>query len=139
MSKRPERVRPDRVAEQIRMDAADILQNDIKDPRVGLVTVTRVRLTGDLKNAKLYVSVLGDEKERARVMKALDGATGYVRRRLAERLRLRAAPEIQFVYDPSVEYGIRLEKLLRKTGDAIESGPGEVDEVGDATDDTSDD
>lgn len=124
MARRPERVRPDRVAEQIRMDAADILQNDIKDPRVRLVTVTRVQLTRDLSSAKLYVSVLGDENERSRVMKALEGATRYVRRRLAERLRLRSAPEIRFVYDPSVEYGIRLEKLLQETGD-IEDVPGE--------------
>lgn len=120
MARRPERVRPDRVAEQIRMDAADILQNDIKDPRVRLVTVTRVQLTRDLASAKLYVSVLGDERDRDRVMKALEGATGYVRRRLAERLRLRTAPEIRFVYDPSVEYGIRLEKLLEETGDVGE-------------------
>jgi len=120
MARRPERVRPDRVAEQIRMDAADILQNDIRDPRVRLVTVTRVQLTRDLASAKLYVSVLGDERDRDRVMKALEGATGYVRRRLAERLRLRTAPEIRFVYDPSVEYGIRLEKLLEETGDVGE-------------------
>jgi ribosome-binding factor A len=135
MPRRPERVRPDRVAEQIRMDAADILQNDVKDPRVRLVTVTRVQLTRDLASAKLYVSVLGDESERVRVMKALEGATGYVRRRLAERLRLRTAPEIRFVYDPSVEYGIRLEKLLEETGDV---GEADEDAAGDGEEEPTD-
>jgi ribosome-binding factor A len=111
---RGERVRPERLAEQIRMDTAEIL-TQLKDPRLPLVTCTRVTVTSDLKHAKLYVSVLGDEKERGRAMKILEGATGYVRRRLSERLGLRAAPEVAFLFDPSVEYGIRLEELLHAT------------------------
>ncbi len=110
---RGERVRPERLAEQIRMDAALILQSQLKDPRLPLVTCTRVSVTNDLKSAKLYVSVLGDEAQKARTMKVLEGATGYVRRLLAERLGLRSAPEIRFVFDPSIEYGIRLEELLQ--------------------------
>lgn len=108
-------VRPERVAEQLRMDTCEILQNDVKDPRVRLVTCTRVHLTKDLRYAKLYVSVLGDEKEREAAMRALERATGFVRRRLSEKLRLRASPEIHFVYDPSVEYSIRLERLIEET------------------------
>jgi ribosome-binding factor A len=96
------------------MDAASILQSELKDPRLPLVTCTRVTVTNDLKSAKLYVSVLGDEAQKKRAMKVLEGATGYVRRLLAERLGLRTAPEIRFVYDPSVEYGIRLEELLQE-------------------------
>ena len=116
MSKRrPQRVRPERVAEQIRADVAEILQRDLNDPRLGLVTCTRVRVSSDLRTAKLYVSVLGDEHEREVTLKALDTATGFVRRRLSARLGLRAAPEIRFVFDPSVEYGIRLEELIEKT------------------------
>ena len=95
------------------MDAASILQSEIKDPRLPLVTCTRVTVTNDLKSAKLYVSVLGDEAQQKRAMKVLEGATGYVRRLLAQRLGLRSAPEIRFVFDPSVEYGIRLEELLQ--------------------------
>ncbi len=95
------------------MDAALILQSQLKDPRLPLVTCTRVSVTNDLKSAKLYVSVLGDEAQKARTMKVLEGATGYVRRLLAERLGLRSAPEIRFVFDPSIEYGIRLEELLQ--------------------------
>ncbi len=95
------------------MDAASILQSEIKDPRLPLVTCTRVTVTNDLKSAKLYVSVLGDEAEKKRAMKVLEGATGYVRHLLAQRLGLRSAPEIRFVFDPSIEYGIRLEELLQ--------------------------
>ena len=116
MSKRrPQRVRPERVAEQIRADVAEILQSDLSDPRLGLVTCTRVLVSSDLRNAKLYVSVLGDEDEREVTLKALGKATGFVRRRLSARLGLRAVPEIRFVFDPSVEYGIRLEELIEKT------------------------
>ncbi len=112
---RGERIRPGRVAEQLRMDVADILQNDLKDPRLGLVTCTRVDLTNDLRHAKVYVSVLGEEKEKDSSMQALESATGYVRRQLARRLGLRVSPEIVFVFDPSVEYSIRLEGLIEDT------------------------
>jgi ribosome-binding factor A len=95
------------------MDVADILQNDLKDPRLGMVTCTRVDLTNDLRHAKVYVSVLGDDKDDS--MRALTSASGYVRRKLAGRLGLRVAPEIVFVFDPSVEYSIRLEGLIEET------------------------
>ena len=114
-NRRPQRVRPERVAEQIRADVAEILQSDLNDPRLGLVTCTRVNVSSDLRSARLYVSVLGDDDEREAAMKALDSATGFVRRRLSARLALRAAPDIRFVFDPSVEYGIRLEELIEKT------------------------
>jgi ribosome-binding factor A len=115
---RGERVRPERLAEQIRMDVAEILQSRLKDPRLPLITCTRVTVTNDLKHARLYVSVFGDDETRDRAMEVLEGATGYVRRQLAHRLALRTAPEIRFVFDPSVEYGIRLEKLLRENQDS---------------------
>ena len=109
------RIRPERVAEQLRMDVADILQHELKDPRLGLVTCTRVDLTGDLRHAKLYVSVLGEESAKKSSMEALESATGYVRRQLSKRLGLRVSPEIVFVFDPSVEYSIRLEGLIEET------------------------
>lgn len=104
------------------MDAAEILQSHLKDPRLPLVTCTRVSVTNDLKSAKLYVSVLGSEQERERAMKVLEGATGYVRRLLADRLGLRSAPDIRFVFDPSIEYGIRLEELLQQEKERESSG-----------------
>ena len=108
------RIRPERVAEQIRMEIAVILQRDVKDPRVGLATCTRVQVSGDLKVAKIYVSVLGAAEEQERTMAALDGASGFVRRLLGQRLGLRVSPEVRFTFDPSVEYGIRLEKLIEE-------------------------
>jgi len=108
------RVRPERVAEQIRVEIAGILQRDLKDPRVGLATCTRVQLSRDLKVAKIYVSVLGSSEEQKRTMAALEGASGFVRRLLGQRLGLRASPEVRFLFDPSVEYGIRLERLIQE-------------------------
>jgi ribosome-binding factor A len=119
-------VRPERLAEQIRVDTALILQSHLKDPRLPLVTCTRVSVTNDLKHAKLYVSVLGSETERKRAMQVLEGATGYVRRLLSERLGLRTSPEIRFLFDPSIEYGIRLEQLLDDV--RAPSEPEETDE-----------
>ena len=112
------------------MDTAEIL-TQLKDPRLPLVTCTRVTVTSDLKHAKLYVSVLGDENARSKAMKVLEGATGYVRRRLSERLGLRASPEIAFLFDPSVEYGIRLEELLQTTRPPVEEGESHPEEGGD--------
>ena len=122
------RIRPERVAEQIRMEFAGIMQRDLKDPRVGLTTCTRVQVSGDLKVAKIYVSVLGASEEQKRAMAALDGACGFVRRLLGQRLGLRVSPEVRFTFDPSVEYGIRLEKLIEETrGNAPDDSPDKPD------------
>jgi ribosome-binding factor A len=112
---RGQRIRPERVAEQIRVDVADILQRELKDPRLGLVTCTRVDVTNDLRHAKIYVSILGEEAEQKSSMEALKSGTGYVRRLLTSRLGLRVSPEIVFLFDPSVEYSIRLEGLIEET------------------------
>ena len=109
-----ERIRAQRVSEQIRMDVADILQNEVKDPRLKRLTCTRVDLTGDLRYAKVYVSMMEEGAERDGTMAALERATGFVRRTLSRRLGLRVSPEIHFLFDPSVEYSIRLESLLEE-------------------------
>lgn len=120
------RIRPERVAEQIRIEIAEILQRDLKDPRVGLATCTRVQVSGDLKFAKIYVSVLAAAEGQEQTMLALKGASGFVRRLLGKRLGLKASPEVRFVFDPSVEYGIKLERLLEEVrGDT--SGEPETD------------
>lgn len=129
------RIRPARVAEQLRMDVADILQNDLKDPRLGMVTCTRVDLTNDLRHAKVYVSVLGDNKDDS--MRALESAAGYVRGKLARRLGLRVSPEIVFVFDPSVEYSIRLEGLIEEN--KLRSPEPESSDDGEPEPDDSDD
>lgn len=114
MARSGARVRPERVAEQVRMEIAGILQRDLKDPRVGLATCTRVLVSRDLKVAKIYVSVLGTPEEQKRTMAALEGASGFVRRLLGQRLGLRSSPEVRFLFDPSVEYGIKLERMIQE-------------------------
>ena len=109
------RIRPERVAEQVRIEIAGILQRDLKDPRVGLATCTRVQVSRDLKVAKVYISVLGTSEEQKRTMTVLEGASGFVRRLLWQRLGLRVSPEVRFLFDPSVEYGIKLERLLQES------------------------
>ena len=139
------RVRPERVAEQVRMEIAAILQRDLKDPRVGLATCTRVQITRDLKLARIYVSVLGTPEEQKRAMAALEGASGFVRRLLGQRLTLRASPEVRFLFDPSVEYGIKLERIIQGFHDqdsgldaASQGGPaGEPDPSNDGDEDDS--
>jgi ribosome-binding factor A len=121
MSRGTSRVRPERVAEQIRVEIAGILQRKLKDPRIGLATCTRVQVSGDLGVAKVYVSVLGSEPEQKQTMKVLGKATGYVRHLLSQRLGLRVSPEVRFMFDPSVEYSIQLEKMLEEARGDTES------------------
>ena len=93
-----------------------MLAGELKDPRLsGLSTVTEVKMTPDLKQAKVYVSVLGPEAEQATVMKALHSAAGFIRHELSERLQIRRAPELLFVLDRSEEYAQRIDELIRRT------------------------
>jgi ribosome-binding factor A len=112
MSRSGGRVRPDRVAEQIRIEIASILQRDLEDPRIGLATCTRVQVTRDLRVAKVYVSVLANSEEQKETLEALGRASGYVRRLLSRRIGLRVSPEVRFIFDPSVEFGIQLDEMI---------------------------
>lgn len=103
------------MAEQVRFEIANILQRELKDPRIGLATCTRVKVSGDLRVAKVYVSVLADSRGQKTTMQTLERASGFVRRLLSQRLALRVSPEVRFVFDPSVEYGLRLERLIEET------------------------
>ncbi len=108
--------RHERVAEEIRHEISVMLAGELKDPRLaGLVTVTEVRVTPDLKHARVYVSVMGAEAEQAATLAGLTAAAGYVRHELTERLQMRRGPEIHFVLDRSEEYGQHIEELLRQT------------------------
>lgn len=106
-------LRSNRVAEQMKKELGDIITRKIKDPRVGFVTVTAVEVTGDLQQATVYISSLGDEKEREETLNALVKATGFIRTEIGQRIRLRRTPEITFEFDTSVEYGNKIESLLR--------------------------
>ncbi len=108
--------RHERIAEEIRHEVSAMLAGELKDPRLaGLATVTEVRVSPDLKQARIYVSVMGSAAEQASTLQGLTAAAGYVRRELTERLQMRRGPEVHFVLDRSEEYGQHIEELLRQT------------------------
>lgn len=107
--------RHERVAEEIRHEISAMLAGELKDPRLaGMVTVTEVRVSPDLKQARVFVSVMGTEAEQASTLKGLTAAEGYVRHELTERLQMRRGPEVHFVLDRSEQHGQRIEELLRQ-------------------------
>lgn len=106
-------IRANRVGEQMKKELGEIISRKIKDPRVGFVTVTDVEVTGDLQQATIYISVLGSEEEKEDTLKGLTKASGFIRSELGQRIRLRKTPEISFEFDESVEYGNKIEKLLK--------------------------
>ncbi|WP_409292342.1 30S ribosome-binding factor RbfA [Peribacillus sp. SCS-26] len=105
-------LRANRVGEQMKKELSEIIGRKIKDPRIGFVTVTDVEVTGDLQQAKVYISVLGDEEQRQNTLKGLAKAKGFIRSEIGQRIRLRKTPEIFFEFDESVDYGNRIENLL---------------------------
>lgn len=110
-------VRSERVADLVREEAARLLQTEVHDARLGFVTVTEVRMSPDLKHARIYVSLLSDGEARARAMSALEAARGFIRHRLGQTLRLRYTPEIAFCLDTSIEYGAHIEDLIQQVRD----------------------
>ncbi|MBX6376992.1 MAG: 30S ribosome-binding factor RbfA [Clostridia bacterium] len=103
-----------RVADAMREELGRIVQNELKDPRIGFASILRVDVSDDLRHARVHVSVLGDEQARKDTLRALEGARGFLRGEVARRLRLRVAPELVFVADTSIEYGVRISELLRE-------------------------
>ena len=111
--------RPDRVAEAIRVEVATFLSHDVKDPRVvGIVTVTGVDVSRDLRVATVFVSIYGSDSERAATLEGLDSVAGHLRARIGRALRLRLAPEIIFKQDESIARAARIENLLSQLKDA---------------------
>ncbi|MEX0828696.1 MAG: 30S ribosome-binding factor RbfA [Nitrospirales bacterium] len=104
--------RATRVADQIRIEVAEILSRKIKDPRVHFVTVTEVKMTADLKIARVYVTTLDQENFDQHTAPGLKSAGGFIRKEVGRRLNLRYTPEIVFYRDTSAEYGHRIEKIL---------------------------
>ncbi len=102
-----------RVGDLMREEIADILMHKVKDPRIGFVTVTGVELSDDLRHAKVFVSIYKDE-EKETTLKAIEVAKGFIRRELGRRMRLKFVPEIVFRIDKSIEYGNRIERILRE-------------------------
>jgi ribosome-binding factor A len=106
--------RSERLGEVILAEISDLLRRQIKDPRIGFVTFTRVEMSDDLRHAKVFVSCIDAEPEKARTLQGLGSATGYIRRHLGRALHLRYAPEITFLLDGSSEHGAKIAQILRQ-------------------------
>ena len=107
--------RPQRLGKQIQHEVSALLRSGLKDPRIGFSTVTEVRVTPDLRQAQVYVSVLGSAAEQEQALAGFRAATSFIRRELAHRLPIRRMPELVFTLDHSAEYGAHIEELLRET------------------------
>jgi ribosome-binding factor A len=112
----------------MRQEIARMLLSEVKDRRLGFVTVTRVELSADLQHARVLVGVLGPQAERERTLLALRGAAGFFRREVGRRLRLRVAPEVEFRYDPGLEATERVARLLEETAASRPVKTGETEE-----------
>jgi ribosome-binding factor A len=126
--------RVERIAEQVREEVSQMLATEVRDPGIGLVTVTRAKVTGDLSLARVYWTIMGDAAERKKTAKALARAVPYLRHLLSQRLTLRRAPELQFLFDESVAAQDRIEKIIQElhaeealrkaeAGDTPDGGP----------------
>lgn len=104
--------RPDRVGEEIRKELAQLLSREVHDPGIGLITLTRVKVSPDLQLARAYYTLMGDDKAREATDKALTRATPFLRRQIGARIRLRRVPELRFEFDRSVENQDRIERIL---------------------------
>ncbi len=101
-----------RVADQIQRELSDIVRTELKDPRVGMITLTAVELSPDLAHAKVFFTSLADEARRAETLAGLNRAGGFLRSMLGARVKIHSTPELHFVYDESVESGMRLDRLI---------------------------
>ena len=115
--------RPDRVGDQMRAEISDVIARELHDPGVGFITITRVRVTSDLQLARVFYTSLGDNDARRKTDQALRRASGFIRRQVGQRLRLRRIPDIQFVFDESIEQQDRIERLLQEIRDAQAASP----------------
>ncbi|MBB6449266.1 ribosome-binding factor A [Geomicrobium halophilum] len=106
-------MRAQRIGEQMKKELSDIFMREVKDPRVEFVTVTGVDVTGDLQEATVYVTVLGEPEEQEDTIKALRKAKGFIRSEIGKRIQVRKTPNIEFEFDESIDYGNRIERLLK--------------------------
>lgn len=123
MSKRTEQV-----GDEIQRILGEVIQYEIKDPRVGFATVTGVTVTPDLLRANVRISVMGDDAERSATMQALERAKGFLRRRVGDELTLRQVPELRLHLDTSLDHAMRINELLREVDQERKINPPRLDE-----------
>jgi len=114
MENRAQKHHRDRLGEALREEISELVEGELGDPRIGLVSVSEVHLAADGKSARVFVATAGDEEEAQQSLEGLNAARGYIRHQLTQRLALRQAPEIFFVLDRSEQYGERIEELLQR-------------------------
>ncbi|SDG71823.1 30S ribosome-binding factor RbfA [Desulfosporosinus hippei] len=120
--------RSNRLAETLKEEISQLIRVELKDPRIGFVTLTSVDVADDLSHAKVYISVLGTEEEGNASLDALNRASGFVRSEIGKRIRLRHVPSIVFKYDPSIQHGAHIAKLLKDVGVSEETSKEESHE-----------
>ncbi|MEN6372861.1 MAG: 30S ribosome-binding factor RbfA [Armatimonadota bacterium] len=106
--------RQERVEELLKVEISEILQREMQDPRLGFVTITDVEITPDLRHARVFVSIMGDDEKKKTGMKALKSAAGFIRGELGKRVRMRVTPELEFKVDESIDRGVRIFELLEQ-------------------------
>ena len=115
--------RQEKVEELLKVEISDIVQKEMRDPRLGFVTLTDVEVSPDLRHARVFVSVMGDEEQQEVSLKTLDRASGFIRGELGKRVRMRVLPEVEFRIDISIERAARIFELLQQIkGDESEEG-----------------
>jgi ribosome-binding factor A len=117
--------RRQRLGDQIRVELAELLLQEVRDPRLGFVTVTEVRMSPDLKHARVYVSIFGDEVSTKASLDVLDRARGFLRSRIGSRLEIRYVPELRFVLDETLDESDRIDALLEEAADGEENAGGQ--------------
>lgn len=120
--------RKDRVSEQIRREIAELIRSEVKDPRVGMVSVTDVEVTPDYAHAKIFFSTLSGSEAVAGVLEGLQKASGFLRRELGKRIRIHTTPQLHFVFDQSLERGADLTRLIQQAV-AVSGGPEDSEET----------
>lgn len=105
-------LRIEKIQELMKQEISQIILQELKDPRIGFVTVTQVEVTRDLSSAKVFVSIMGDEEQITKCWKGLNSSLGFIRREVGQRIRLRVTPELKFVLDKSLDYSDHIQKLL---------------------------
>jgi ribosome-binding factor A len=119
--------RSDRLAHELRNEISIIVSREVKDPRVGFATITNVRVSPDLRHARVSVSVFGSPEQQKSTLAALHRASGFIRRQLSGRVKLRHCPDLQFNLDDSMEYGAKMDGLLAEVREEFQSTEPQVE------------
>ena len=131
----PQGSRASRVGDQIRAELASLLTRDVHDPGIGFLTITHVKVSPDLQQARVYYTTIGDEKARRESARALDRATPFLRRHVGQRLRLKRVPELAFCFDEGIEKSDRIERILQQLNTERVDTPVPADDTTEPRDD----